>query len=220
MGSPAERLVLAAYAYRAGAKLVAWPGLETLAADTALYRETITAARRELVKVGHLIDTGQRRGHFGRVAVFRLNFNERQKPHLPADQSAAKAAHCGDEMSGKSRTDERQKPQTDTPEKPHGTCQLNSPLNSSGETAQGAEAPEPEQPKSAALMRGTAAELDAFADEHDGQAFEHEDGRRFEVSRDPSGVHVVYTMGHGAAPLTLDFVEAIRAGRIARAPDA
>lgn len=113
----AQRSVLTAYAWRAGPKLLAWPGLEQLEEDTRHYRETISIARRALVGYGYLVDTGERRGISGRVHVYRLDVtNMRQKPLIDpvdkSDQSAANAAHCGEAISGFSRRDKRQKPQT------------------------------------------------------------------------------------------------------------
>jgi hypothetical protein len=139
-----ERLVLVAYAWRAGAKLIAWPSLDQLVQDTRLYRESISVARRALVcHHSYLADTGQRRGKSGRVAVYRLTLNERQLPPIKPDESAAKAAHSDDEMSGFNRSNERQLPQTIP------IIDFEQSMNSSGAQArehdQGGEAPDPEQ---------------------------------------------------------------------------
>jgi pyocin large subunit-like protein len=104
----AERIVLVTYAWRAGGKLIAWPGLDQLEADTRLYRETITAARRALVDHGYLIDTGKRQGKRGRTVVYRLNL--RQLPHSSPPQSAAYAADIEDPICGFSDTNARQMP--------------------------------------------------------------------------------------------------------------
>lgn len=144
VASPAERAVVLSYAVRAGAKETAWPSLDQLADDTGgYYRETLTAARRALVQRNVLVDTGERRGQSGRVAVYRVNV--RQKPQiLPVDktaESAALAAHSDPAISGNCRSDVRQKPQIDERQKPHGSYSVNL-LN---EQVQGRDAPESEQ---------------------------------------------------------------------------
>ncbi len=138
--SSPERVVLAAYAWRAGAKLIAWPGLDQLVADTSLYRETVSTARKGLVRHGYLVDTGQRRGYSGRVTVYRLDVtNRRGKPLIESvdkrAQSAAKAANYTPDTGGKSREEERQMPPSDERGKPLQNYELNNPLNSSSAQA-------------------------------------------------------------------------------------
>jgi hypothetical protein len=115
VSSPAERLVLVTYAWRAGAKLRAWPGLDRLLTDTRLHRETISKARRALEHRGYLRDTGERR-HY--AAVYELGLSSEhlpERPHIQPEGNAEKPANphgvaaikCGnpdEDMSGKPRT--------------------------------------------------------------------------------------------------------------------
>lgn len=137
---PTQRLVLLAHARRAGVKLLCWPGLEDLCEFTGLHRDTVTAARRALLKMGYLVATGERRGHWGRVAVLRINVQQTQP--IDFEQSAENPADIGKEMSGKPSKEQpgsRAESSINEPGKPDGTV-----FEQPNEPVQGADAPQAE----------------------------------------------------------------------------
>lgn len=66
------KFVLLALADRAGADNCAYPSVETVSRDTSLNRKTILAALKELIDLGLILDTGERKGRTGKVVVYRL----------------------------------------------------------------------------------------------------------------------------------------------------
>ena len=67
-----QRLVLLSLADRAGENHTAWPSMERLASDTALNLKTVKKVVNELIEIGLLIDTGERKGHTNQVRVLQL----------------------------------------------------------------------------------------------------------------------------------------------------
>lgn len=70
--SSTQRLVLLALADRAGEDHKAWPSAERLHQDTCLNIKTVPKILQELVKLGLIEDTKERKGSSNRVPVYRL----------------------------------------------------------------------------------------------------------------------------------------------------
>ena len=69
----AQKLVLLSLADRAGEHHTAWPSIDRLAKDTALNEKTVQKVILELMRLGLIIDTGDRTGPTKRVRVLKLN---------------------------------------------------------------------------------------------------------------------------------------------------
>ncbi|MEC7120678.1 MAG: helix-turn-helix domain-containing protein [Pseudomonadota bacterium] len=70
--SCSQRIVLLALADRAGEDHTAWPSAERLHQDTCLNIKTIPKVLKELMGLGLIMDTGERKGSSRRVVVYRL----------------------------------------------------------------------------------------------------------------------------------------------------
>lgn len=91
-----ERLVLLAFADRAGEDNTAWPSMARLEKDTKLDIKTVKKVVNTLIENGFLVDTGERKGSTGRVRVLQLvgvncrEFNNEPKngmiPNLPCNE--------------------------------------------------------------------------------------------------------------------------------------
>lgn len=68
-----QRLVLLSLADRAGEHYTAWPSIKRLSKDTALNEKTVQKVLLDLIKLGLVIDTGERTGPTKRVKVLKLN---------------------------------------------------------------------------------------------------------------------------------------------------
>ena len=140
----AQRSVLTAYAWRAGSRLIAWPGLEQLSRDTMMHSDTISAARRRVVQFGYLVDTGQRKGMSGRVTVYRLAVANTQGNR--GIQSPGKSGYSSPQTPRKTDRDTPENPATDTPENRGQNYELNKSMNSSARDARERAQPEERQP--------------------------------------------------------------------------
>ncbi len=137
--------MLVAYAWRAGAKLQAWPGLDQLVTDTGLHRDTLSKARKALVKRGHLRDTGERK-HY--AAVYELGFKEMLKnQQISSSRNAEKPTDVSaDEEKKSGNTDEEMSEKRQITPITDFKQSMNSSSAQAREHAQGADAPTPEQP--------------------------------------------------------------------------
>ena len=72
VNTSSERLVLLAFADRAGEDNTAWPSMSRLEKDTKLDIKTVKKVVNTLIENGFLVDTGERKGHTGRVRVLQL----------------------------------------------------------------------------------------------------------------------------------------------------
>ena len=73
VNNSSQRLVLLSLADRAGEEHTAWPSIERLAKDTVLDKKTVQKVILELIKLGLVEDTGERKGPTKRVRVLKLN---------------------------------------------------------------------------------------------------------------------------------------------------
>ncbi|WP_428827683.1 helix-turn-helix domain-containing protein [Azonexus sp. IMCC34842] len=69
---PLHKLVMLALADMAGYDNTVWPSHDALMKSTGVDRKTIWQAIKVLREIGHLVDTGDRRGRTGQIPVFRL----------------------------------------------------------------------------------------------------------------------------------------------------
>lgn len=72
VNTSSERLVLLAFADRAGEDNTAWPSMARLEKDTKLDIKTVKKVVNTLIENGFLVDTGERKGSTGRVRVLQL----------------------------------------------------------------------------------------------------------------------------------------------------
>lgn len=70
--SSAQRLVLLSLADRAGEDHTCWPSNVRIAKDTLLNEKTVQKVVNELIKLGLVFDTGERKGHTKQVRVLQL----------------------------------------------------------------------------------------------------------------------------------------------------
>ena len=88
-----QRLVLLSLADRASDDHTAWPSIERLAKDTVLDKKTVQKVILELMHLGLIIDTGERKGPTKRVRVLKLNgVKGREECTQNRDNSSAKKA--------------------------------------------------------------------------------------------------------------------------------
>lgn len=73
VNNSSQRLVLLSLADRAGEEHTAWPSIERLAKDTVLDKKTVQKVILELINLGLIKDTGDRKGPTKRVRVLKLN---------------------------------------------------------------------------------------------------------------------------------------------------
>ena len=73
VNNSSQRLVLLSLADRASDDHTAWPSIERLAKDTVLDKKTVQKVILELMHLGLIIDTGERKGPTKRVRVLKLN---------------------------------------------------------------------------------------------------------------------------------------------------
>ncbi len=85
--SSAQRLILLSLADRAGEDHRCYPSNKRLAEDTVLNIKTVQKVVNELIELGLIFDTGERKGHTKQVRVLQLigvNSRENNKPNLGA----------------------------------------------------------------------------------------------------------------------------------------
>lgn len=83
--SSAQRLILLSLADRAGEDHRCYPSNKRLAEDTVLNLKTVQKVVNELIELGLIFDTGERKGHTKQVRVLQLigvNSRENNKPNL------------------------------------------------------------------------------------------------------------------------------------------
>ena len=73
VNNSSQRLVLLSLADRASDEHTAWPSIERLAKDTVLDKKTVQKVILELINLGLIKDTGDRKGPTKRVRVLKLN---------------------------------------------------------------------------------------------------------------------------------------------------
>lgn len=73
VNNSSQRLVLLSLADRASDEHTAWPSIERLAKDTVLDKKTVQKVILELIDLGLIKDTGDRKGPTKRVRVLKLN---------------------------------------------------------------------------------------------------------------------------------------------------
>ena len=73
VNNSSQRLVLLSLADRAGEEHTAWPSIDRLAKDTVLDKKTVQKVILELINLGLIKDTGDRKGPTKRVRVLKLN---------------------------------------------------------------------------------------------------------------------------------------------------
>jgi len=72
VGKSTAKHVLRELADRAGADNTCWPSVETISRDTEQNRKTVIDNLKYLQEKGFIVDTGDRKGHTGKVVVYRL----------------------------------------------------------------------------------------------------------------------------------------------------
>ena len=93
VNNSSQRLVLLSLADRASDDHTAWPSIERLAKDTVLDKKTVQKVILELMHLGLIIDTGERKGPTKRVRVLKLNGVKGREEHTQnRDNSSAKKA--------------------------------------------------------------------------------------------------------------------------------
>lgn len=83
--SSAQRLILLSLADRAGEDHKCYPSNKRLAEDTVLNIKTVQKVVNELIELGFVLDTGERKGHTKQVRVLQLvgvNSRENNKPNF------------------------------------------------------------------------------------------------------------------------------------------
>lgn len=69
---PSHKLVLLSLADRAGPDHSVWPSYSQLEADTGLDRKTISQAIGQMISIGLMEDTGERKGKTKQIPVYKL----------------------------------------------------------------------------------------------------------------------------------------------------
>ncbi|MDH1706893.1 helix-turn-helix domain-containing protein [Acinetobacter johnsonii] len=93
VNNSSQRLVLLSLADRASDEHTAWPSIERLAKDTVLDKKTVQKVILELINLGLIKDTGDRKGPTKRVRVLKLNgVKGREECTQNRDNSSAKKA--------------------------------------------------------------------------------------------------------------------------------
>lgn len=83
VNNSSQRLVLLSLADRASDEHTAWPSIERLAKDTVLDKKTVQKVILELIDLGLIKDTGDRKGPTKRVRVLKLNGVKGREDYTP-----------------------------------------------------------------------------------------------------------------------------------------
>ena len=90
----AKRLVLLALADRANKENTCFPSIARVVKDTGMDRKTVMSTINDLIKIGLVLDTGERKGGTNQVRVLKINVDTVKQESYPQSCSDSSNKQC------------------------------------------------------------------------------------------------------------------------------